>query len=253
MMIMRRNGSAPRPQPTAWHRAETRAANAVAGIGLWAATAAAAASVDGMPSEWSRAVGAAAVVAAICLPGRAAARALTVLAVAPVTLVEGPPWWYWIVAAAALGAATALDTSEARPRNDDLHRHLEWARRGRERVTVLVAELSELERSRLDTLQGSLRLTDILKFVVRGRGVEPIAVLDEDGLDRRAVEARLARLAGTSISAGWATFPEDGLKLEVLVAAARAATVGRAGRAAIGETRPRQPLARAVAREEAAA
>jgi hypothetical protein len=64
-----------------------------------------------------------------------------------------------------------------------------------------------------------LRVTDGTAIMSpRGHGV--CAVLEPDARARSAIEDRLRNVCGSEVRAGWASFPEDGVTLESLIAAA---------------------------------
>jgi hypothetical protein len=114
-----------------------------------------------------------------------------------------------------------------RPSDWMLQRELMRCRRRGESAYVLVMEMTA-RAAEVERVLGTLRLTDTV-MVKRIRGGARIqGILEAEGLDRLRLQQRLWE-ASDKASIGWASFPEDGLTLEVLVEhAARAAASGRA-------------------------
>lgn len=104
-----------------------------------------------------------------------------------------------------------------------LERELMRRRRREEPAALLLVEGAGDPLS-APSLAGCLRLTDTVESRARRGRVRIRAILDEDGLDRDAVERRLLETAEAPLRIGWSTFPEDGFTLHVLEDVARART-----------------------------
>lgn len=159
-------------------------------------------------------------------PARAGLLTPLVIASAPLAVIE-PGAMPWLVAGALglVAGGTAVRRSTAAPQVDALQRHIMRCRRRGERANVLVVDFEPGTSRSISALLAATRATDT--FVVRRsmRGVEVHGLLDGDALDRMAVERRLAGRLGPNAACafGWAVFPDDGLTLDVLLEAARAA------------------------------
>ena len=104
---------------------------------------------------------------------------------------------------------------------DELELHLMRCRRRNESACVMVAQVER--GTRPYELLAHLRVTDSARVITTLHGDELACVLDADGLDTGAVEARLrAAMPGREIRFGWSRFPEDGAALDVLLHEARA-------------------------------
>jgi hypothetical protein len=75
-------------------------------------------------------------------------------------------------------------------------------------------------RERAQLARSVLRVTDgpVVMSSAEGHGL--CAVLEPDARARSAIEHRLRNACGSDVRTGWATFPEDGVTLESLIAAA---------------------------------
>ena len=127
-----------------------------------------------------------------------------------------------LVAPAAVAALIAYAAGRARGGHmlDSLDRELMRRRRREEPAALLLVE------GRCDTvaesaLKNCLRVTDTIDCRIRRGRVRMRALVDLERLDRAAVERRLAATGAVELAAGWATFPEDGLSLAMVVEAAR--------------------------------
>ncbi len=144
---------------------------------------------------------------------------LVVLSLAAAAVL-GPAIFPWAVAAAALVYAAPRRPDV--PRLDsDLQRQLMRSRRREEPAAVLVVEADKLPSAGVRELLATLRTTDGVEVTSRGGRSELRAVLDARDLDRTAVERRIRDAVHADATVGWAAFPEDGVTLETLVAAAR--------------------------------
>ena len=134
----------------------------------------------------------------------------------------------WLGAGAL--AATAI-ASASRDMRDSLHpAHLQLAhfRRTTMPADILVIRFptGRSIRRRSASRRGAtaarslLRVTDGVAIIpaVHGHGI--CAVLEPDPRARAAIEHRLRDVCGSEFGLGWARFPEDGVTLESLIAAA---------------------------------
>ena len=111
----------------------------------------------------------------------------------------------------------------ARDELHDLERHVMRCRRREEAASVLVARVNRRPGLSQAELLAWCRLTDSVA-VKRVRGAfELIGVFDDEALDRTGVERRLSSTARADVHLAWARFPDDGVTLEALLAAGRAA------------------------------
>jgi hypothetical protein len=116
---------------------------------------------------------------------------------------------------------------------DELELHLMRCRRRNETARVMVAQVER--GTRPYELLAHLRLTDSARVITTLHGDELACVLDADGLDEGALEARLrAAMPGREIRFGWSRFPEDGAALDVLLHEARAGLPRPADRLSAG-------------------
>ncbi|MBS1868205.1 MAG: hypothetical protein JSS99_00925 [Actinobacteria bacterium] len=192
-------------------------------IGLWAIGALLTLGAATLASPWLAIVVAAAGAGVIAMRLR---RPLVVvpaaLALVPAVLGGAAVGVLWLAAAALLAFASAQSRRVVRVEMNELQRHLSWTRRRGEQASVLLVQLpaaaiDDSERA----LVASFRITDSVALHRRSGGYELEAVLDHEGLDRLALERRIRETAGSSVAVGWATFPEDGVALSVLLEAAR--------------------------------
>ena len=126
----------------------------------------------------------------------------------------------WAVAAVAL--TRDIGHPFPSPRLDsEPQRQLMRSRRRNEPASVIVVQATPPAGPA--QVWPSLRATDGFDVVSGRDGIELRAVLEDHGLDRRAFEERIRGVLGASDQRlGWASFPADGVTLEVLVDAARA-------------------------------
>ena len=127
-----------------------------------------------------------------------------------------------VVAPAAAAAMIAYTAGRARGGHvlDSLDRELMRRRRREEPAALLLVE-GRCDAVAGPALKDCLRVTDTVDCRIRRGRVRMRALLDVERLDRIAVERRLAATGAVELAAGWATFPEDGLSLAVVVEAAR--------------------------------
>jgi hypothetical protein len=163
----------------------------------------------------------AAVVATIALADRPVLCLAVVVGLAPALVVPTLAALAWIVAGALVALAIAVDRPETAPRMDDLRRHISAARRRNERADVVVFALPTADLADYASLLASFRLTDSTAVTHVGRSFDVEVVLDHAGLDRDGIERRIASQLATCPLFGWATFPDDGVTLEALLATAR--------------------------------
>jgi hypothetical protein len=122
--------------------------------------------------------------------------------------------------------ATAIVVGLTRDTRDSLYAarlQLAGFRRSEKPADVLVALPSGPRRARRGSARQArsvLRVTDGAAVMSPARGHGLCAVLESDARARIAIEHRLRNVCGSDIRAGWATFPEDGVTLESLIAAA---------------------------------
>jgi hypothetical protein len=128
---------------------------------------------------------------------------------------------------AAGGAlATAILAGFMRDVEDSLypaHTQLAKFRRSENPADILVAlppGSPGARRRRARAARSALRVTDGAAIMSSPRGPRVCAVLEPDARARRAIEHRLRAVCSTEVRAGWARFPEDGVTLESLIAAA---------------------------------
>jgi hypothetical protein len=128
---------------------------------------------------------------------------------------------------AAGGAlATAILAGLTRDAQDSLYpARLQLARfrRSEKPADILVAlppGPRGARRGRARLARSVLRVTDGAAVMSSARGHGLCAVLEPDARARSAIEHRLRNVCGSEVRAGWATFPEDGVTLESLIAAA---------------------------------
>ena len=127
-----------------------------------------------------------------------------------------------VVLPATVAAAVAylLGRAHAQVGVGSLERELMRRRRREEPAAMLLVE-GEVGHLSAPSLAGCLRLTDTVESRARRGRVRIRAILDEDGLDREAVERRLLESAEAPLRIGWSTFPEDGFTVQILEQVAR--------------------------------
>jgi hypothetical protein len=155
-----------------------------------------------------------------------------------------------IVALGSLRAFAARRRLGQTPIDDvgGLERQLARWRRREEAATILVIEAKPGYPIR--RLAATFRSTDAVAVVSTIRGARLVAALDDHGLDRLALEGRLAALAEGRLRSGWASFPADGTTLEALVENASAALDHSASARGGWEVQPqRQDIAAGAAGE----
>lgn len=157
-------------------------------------------------------------------------RQIRSLAVAAMWLVAGallgaPLGWLCIGALLVVLTVAQMPPVELGDEEQALRRQLAVARRRGERVDVVCASAQGVDAR---DVRGALRISDFAT-VRQGRDthVDLRAVVDTQGLDRHAFEARMQESLGGRWAFSWARFPEDGATLDALVREAR--TRARAG------------------------
>jgi hypothetical protein len=167
----------------------------------------------------------AAVIALSLIEAPLPARILAAAALLPIALLDSTPDWAWAAGAAALGLATGLMPRGPAPQseaNGDLRRHLAWCRRREEPAHLLLVPLEGIDEEEVSGMLESFRITDSVTLGRGAGGTELYALLDAHGFIREGLERRLAeRFEGRSF--GWATFPQDGVTLQILIEHARKA------------------------------
>jgi hypothetical protein len=141
----------------------------------------------------------------------------------------GPSEAAWLGAGG--GLAVVILASVSRDIQDPLHpAHLELARfrRSERPAEILVVKLppgppttrGSASRGSASAACSVLRVTDGVAIMPSLRGSGLCAVLEPDADARTAIEHRLRDVCGSEVGLGWASFPEDGVTLESLIAAA---------------------------------
>jgi hypothetical protein len=161
-------------------------------------------------------------IAVVCILGTLAAvshRPWTIAAPLGVAVLVDVTILPWAVAAMALSWDPR--PGFAPPRLDsEPQRQLMRSRRRNEAASVVVVQANRPVKPA--ELWPSLRATDGFDVVCRRDGIELRAVLEDQGLDRWSFTQRIREVLGASeVRFGWASFPADGVTLEVLVDAAR--------------------------------
>jgi hypothetical protein len=145
-----------------------------------------------------------------------AACALVATAISPANVLP------WTLAAICMTIVVDGRAGAVRePALSELDRYLERCRRRDEPATVLFLDI-EADVNALRNLLASARVTDSL-VVSRSRSrFQVYGLLDGTDLTRANVTARFAdALSGARPMFGWATYPADGLTLDVLLEHAR--------------------------------
>lgn len=156
-------------------------------------------------------------------------RQIRSLAVAAVWLAAGvalgaPLGWLGVGALLVVLAVAQMPPVDHGDEDQALRRQLAVARRRGERVDVVCASAFGVDAR---DVRGALRISDFATVRDgRDQGVDLRAVVDTQGLDRHAFEARMQDSLGGRWAFSWARFPEDGATLDALVQQAR--TRGRA-------------------------
>jgi hypothetical protein len=132
--------------------------------------------------------------------------------------------------ASCLAAGGALATAILAPVTSDAQGSLYPAylqlakfRRSEKPADILVAlpaGLPGARRRSARAARSTLRVSDGAAIVSSPRGYRLCAVLEPDARARSAIEHRLRSVCGDEVRVGWASFPEDGVTLESLIAAA---------------------------------
>ena len=195
---------------------------------IWTAVALTVAVIDPSPAAH---IGLA-VLAAACvlgLPQPLYVRIASALAMVPVAFADAPTWSF-VVAGGLLAAALARPAKGSLPAPlEQIQRHLEWCRRRGEPAHLLWVHGDDIDRETATAALGAFRVTDNVAVLHEGDGQEEIvAMIDHTSFERVGLERRLRAQLGDAPGLGWATFPDDGVTLEALFQAARAAAVATA-------------------------
>ena len=158
--------------------------------------------------------------AGLALKGGGGWRLLTVIALVPAALI-GPDILAWTVAGVSTALFAGTAATRPAPLFSDPQRHLISCRRREQSATILVVDVPGLDSSRLRGLQKATRVSDSLDATRIPGGRRIYGVLDGDDVDRAAVERRLTAVLGDDAVFGWASFPQDGYTLELLIEHAR--------------------------------
>ncbi len=138
--------------------------------------------------------------------------------------------WIALAPAPVLAAGLASRSPGTCLDLEDLERQLMRCRRRDEEAAVLVARMYGWRGSSEDLLT-SFRLTDSIALRRFGCGVELVGVFERNRFDPSAVERRLRHMVGEAeLHVAWASFPEDGVTLQVLLEGARSGLPALAGR-----------------------
>ncbi|HEX8156936.1 MAG TPA: hypothetical protein VF526_06075 [Solirubrobacteraceae bacterium] len=128
----------------------------------------------------------------------------------------------WTLAAVCLSVFVKVRADAIlEPALSELDRYLERCRRRAEPATVLFVDI-EADVKALRNLLASARVTDSL-IVARSKSrFQVYGLLDGSDLTRANVKARFTdALTGAGPAFGWASYPADGLTLDVLLEQAR--------------------------------
>lgn len=127
----------------------------------------------------------------------------------------------WVVAGACVSIAVgSRPNPSAQPALDHVELHLARCRRRAEPATFMYLQEEDPEAVR--NLLGAMRATDSLTIRRSGRLWELYGFLEGHNHVPQIVERRFAEaLTSATPTVGWATFPEDGVTLEVLLRCAR--------------------------------
>jgi hypothetical protein len=106
---------------------------------------------------------------------------------------------------------------------ETLQDHLARARRRDERAHVLSATVEAGDGVDATSLSQLFRLTDTVVVSETAQGYTATAVVDDHRFDREGFERRLVALVPGALHVGWATFPEGGSSLDVLIEASQGA------------------------------
>lgn len=136
-------------------------------------------------------------------------------------LAGAPSFFIWLagmaaVALVAAGTRPAAARTAAAGTAIGLERQLARCRRHGHG-----AELAIVRGAEMTSLLPAIRTTDAVMLSEHQGNEELVLLTDADGVDRRAVEQRLARAAGRAVEITWAAFPADALTLDDLVVTAR--------------------------------
>jgi hypothetical protein len=171
---------------------------------------------------------------------------LWLVAGAGLLAVTGATPVMWVLGAALLATPVLPGLRTVGATGSELQRHLAGARRRGTHCDMLVMRFES--RLRPSVIEGLalLRTTDSAELRPAGPGGRELHVLFDDLATSRVVmEQRLLGTGSTGVACGWSRFPQDGLTVETLAAAARAAMPPpTAHRARIRRQRPFQLVLR---------
>lgn len=143
-------------------------------------------------------------------------------------LLEHPPEWSYVLAGGLLAVVIARPSPGERAMTplERIQRRLEWYRRRDEAAEIVWIHSPEMSEATTDRVLDLFRVTDAAARVPGSPAGEIVAMLDPLKLDHEGLERRVRACAdGTDLGVGWATFPDDGVTLEVLFDRAHDAAV----------------------------
>lgn len=147
-------------------------------------------------------------------------------------LLEQPPAWSYVLAGGLLAAVVARPSPTERTMTplERIQRRLEWYRRRDESAEIVWIHSPEMSDATTERIIDLFRVTDAAARVPGSAG-EIVAMLDPLKLDHAGLERRIRACAeGADLGIGWATFPADGVTLEVLFDRAHDAAAAKVAR-----------------------
>jgi hypothetical protein len=160
------------------------------------------------------------IVAVSSLRGPLVARGFAALAMVPGAYPSAPSW-AWVLSGGIVALLVSTRGGPVVLRSHDLQRHLDWCRRRQENAHVLVMRFSLREVPKPVRILESFRTTDSIALHYSHGVCELQAVLDDAGFSREGVERRILEASDAGFRFGWASFPEEGVTLDVLIETAR--------------------------------
>lgn len=190
----------------------------VASATCWLA-AAAGATLLSDASTWASVLAASiGIAAAACAVAVPAVWPLATVAAGTIGVVEPGNLLPWTLAACA---GAFLIAAHRRPAPSPLlNPEVLIARCRRLGTTAHVVVAETVDEAAVGSLIAAVRTTDGFAARRSPSGMEIVGVFEGDDVDRGAIERRLTSALGGGIAYGWALFPDDGLTLDVAVAAA---------------------------------
>src|SRR4051812_10775450 len=180
----------------AWSRLTARdplASQGVVPALVWAITSALALGAERLAPGAEVGVAIAGAVVAVALL-RGPALPLTLIGLVPAAIGESAPTLAWIGGGAFAAAAVARGTAVVSVQMNDMQRHLAWCRRRDEPAAAFVMRFPTSKIPKPVELVSSFRVTDTIDLRRNGSGYELEGLLDQQGLDRAALERRVAAL-----------------------------------------------------------